>query len=192
MSHAPASAVSDRIVTIPNALSFLRILLIPLIVGLIVHRPTSRAGLVVFGAVAATDWVDGYVARRTGQVSELGRVLDPVADRLAIAAGVIALVVRGAFPLWAALPILARDVVILAVGAIALARAGVRIDVRFVGKAATFSLVVAIVAVSWSRLGLPLPHAMLALGWIAYAIGIVEYAIATVAYAGDLRRALAA
>ena len=56
-----------------------------------------------FGVVVATDWVDGTIARRTGQVSELGKVLDPVADRLAIAAGLIALVVRGAFPLWAAL-----------------------------------------------------------------------------------------
>jgi cardiolipin synthase len=192
MSHAPAHATSSRIVTIPNLLSFLRILLAPVVVGLIVHRPTSRAGLVIFGAVAATDWVDGYVARRTGQVSDLGRILDPVADRLAIAAGLIALVVRGAFPLWAALPILVRDVAILAGGAVALLRAGVRIDVRFVGKAATFSLIVGIVAVSWSRLGLPLPHAMLALGWIAYAIGIVEYAVATVAYVGDLRRALPA
>jgi len=192
MSHAPANASASRIVTVPNLLSFLRILLIPVVVGLIVHRSTSRLGLVVFALVAATDWVDGYVARRTGQVSDLGRILDPVADRLAIAAGLIALVVRGVFPLWAALPILVRDAAILVVGASVLARSGLRIDVRFVGKAATFSLVVGIAAVSWGRLHLPLPHAMLALGWVAYAIGITEYAVATVAYVGDLRRALAA
>ena len=67
--------------------------------------------------VVATDWVDGTIARRTGQVSELGKVLDPVADRLAIAAGLIALVVRGAFPLWAAALILVRDVAVLVAGA---------------------------------------------------------------------------
>ena len=66
--------------------------------------------------MVATDWVDGLVARRTGQVSELGKVLDPTADRLAIAAGLIAFVVRGVIPLWAALLILVRDAVVLIAG----------------------------------------------------------------------------
>ena len=60
----------------------------------------------------ATDWVDGWLARRTSQISELGKILDPTADRLAIAAGLIALVVRGVFPPWAALLVLVRDAVI--------------------------------------------------------------------------------
>jgi cardiolipin synthase (CMP-forming) len=187
-----AEAMTSRVLTVPNLLSSLRIVLIPVFVFLIVHRETSRAGLVVLGLVSATDWVDGYLARRTGQVSDLGKILDPVADRLAIAAGLIALVVRGVFPWWAALPILLRDAAILAVGAIALTRNKIRIDVRFVGKAATFSLMVAIVAVSWGNLGMPLPQAFLALGWVAYGLGIVEYAVATAAYVDDLRRALAA
>jgi cardiolipin synthase len=187
-----AEAISSRVLTVPNVLSFLRIALIPAFVYLIVHRPTSELGLVVFGIVSATDWVDGYVARRTGQVSELGKLLDPVADRLAIAAGLIALVVRGAFPLWAAAPVLLRDLAILAAGAVVLTRQKIRIDVRFIGKAATFSLMVAIVAVSWGNLGMPLAHAFLALGWVAYGLGIIEYAVATYAYVGDLRRALPA
>ena len=61
--------------------------MIPVFVALIVDEDTTTAGLIVFGVVVATDWVDGTIARRTGQVSELGKVLDPVADRLAIAAG---------------------------------------------------------------------------------------------------------
>ena len=85
-------------------------------------RPTT-AGLLLFGAVVATDWVDGTIARRTGQVSELGKILDPVADRLAIAAGLIALVVRDVFPVWAALAILVRDVVVLVVGRVGARRA---------------------------------------------------------------------
>jgi cardiolipin synthase len=182
---------SSRVLTVPNALSFLRILLIPAFVALIVDHDTSRAGLILFGVVSATDWIDGWVARRTGQVSELGKILDPTADRLAIAAGLIALVVRGVFPIGAALPILVRDAAIIVAGAALLMRKRARIEVRFVGKAATFSLMCAIGFVSWGNLGMPLEHAFLALGWVAYGIGIVEYAVATWAYAGDIRRALA-
>ena len=95
------------------------------------------AGMLLFAGVAATDWVDGYVARRTNQVSELGKILDPVADRLAVGAGLIALMVRGALPLWAGLAVLVRDVAVLVVGAALLAGRGIRIDVRFLGKSAT-------------------------------------------------------
>jgi cardiolipin synthase len=186
------SEASSRVLTVPNGLSLSRILLIPVFCALIVDHDTSRAGLLLFGVVCATDWVDGWVARRTGQVSELGKVLDPIADRLAILSGLIALVVRGAFPLAAAIPILGRDLAVIVAGAALLARKHATIEVRFVGKAATFSLMVAIVAVSWGNLDLPLAHASLGLGWVAYGVGIVEYAIATVAYALDVRRALAA
>ena len=92
-----------RVLTVPERASrSLRIALIPVFVALISIEDTTTAGLVLFGVVVATDWVDGTIARRTGQVSELGKVLDPVADRLAIAAGLIALGGRAAsFPLWA-------------------------------------------------------------------------------------------
>ena len=98
-SITPAAA--NRIATVPNLLSVLRILLIPVFVGLILHHGSEGAGLVLLAFVVATDWVDGYIARHTGQVSNLGKVLDPVADRLAITAALVALLVRGAFPLWA-------------------------------------------------------------------------------------------
>ena len=119
----------------------LRIALIPVFVWLILDHDTTFGGLLLFGAVVSTDWVDGAVARATGQVSELGKVLDPVADRLAIAAGLIALIVRGAFPLWAALLILVRDVAVLVAGIVLLAgRRHLRVDVRYLGKVATFCL----------------------------------------------------
>jgi cardiolipin synthase len=145
--------------------------------------------LLLFSVVVATDWVDGLVARRTGQVSELGKVLDPVADRVAIAAGLIALVVRGVFPLWAALLILVRDVAVLIGGTLAMARHHVRIDVRFIGKLATFSLMFAIPAIAWADLGLPLAEAASVVGWAAFAVGIVEYYVAAWVYARDIRRA---
>ena len=182
---------TSAVLTIPNLLSFLRILLIPVFVVLIVHEPTTTAGILLFGAVVATDWVDGWVARRTGQVSELGKILDPTADRLAIAAGLIALVVRDVFPLWAALLILVRDVVILIVGGMVLATRHVRLEVRFIGKVATFMLMTAIPMIAWGNLELPLADAALVVGWASYAVGIVEYYVAAGAYVGDIRRALA-
>ena len=188
----PEPQVADRVLTIPNVLSFLRIAFIPLFVWLIVDRDTSFAGLVVFGAVLATDWVDGVVARATGQVSELGKVLDPVSDRLAIGAGLVALVVRGAFPLWAALLILVRDGLILLVGLAALWGRGIRIEVRYLGKVATFGIAVAVGCIAWGILGYPAAAAFLAFGWTTFAVALVESYAAAVLYVGDLRAALAA
>ena len=188
MGSAPEH--TSRILTIPNAISALRILLIPVFVALILHDATTGLGIVVFGAVVATDWVDGTIARRTGQVSELGKVLDPVADRLAIAAGLIALMVAGAVPVWAGLLILVRDVAVLVVGIALLAgKRHLRIDVRFLGKLATFALMVAIPCIAWGSQDLPLAAAGAAVGWIAYAVGIVEYYAAAFLYVGDIRRA---
>ena len=180
---------TDRILTIPNVISFLRIALIPVFVALIVDPDTTFAGLVLFVVVVATDWVDGAVARATGQVSELGKVLDPVADRLAIAAGLIALVVSDAFPLWAALLILVRDLAILVAGIVLLVRRRARIEVRYIGKVATFTLMASIACIAWGNLGYALSEAALACGWAFFAAGIVEYYLATALYVGDLRRA---
>lgn len=182
-------AQTDRVLTIPNVISFLRIALIPVFVALIVDPDTRRGGLVLFVVVVATDWVDGALARATGQVSDLGKVLDPVADRLAIAAGLIALVVADAFPLWAALLILVRDVTVLIAGLVLLSKRRARIEVRHLGKVATFALMAAIACIAWGSLGYPLAPAALACGWAFYAVGIVEYYVATVLYVGDLRRA---
>jgi cardiolipin synthase len=186
----PAS--TSAILTVPNLISFVRIALIPVFVALIVHRSTTSAGIVLFGLVMATDWVDGTIARRTNSVSTLGKVLDPVADRLAIASGLIALVLRGAFPLWAALLILVRDALLLVVGGILLAGRHVRIDVRYIGKVATFSLMIAVPWISWGNLGYPLGALTLACGWIAFVAGIGEYYVAAGAYALDIRDVLTA
>jgi len=183
------SPSSSRVLTVPNGISAARIALIPIFVALILDHHTTTMGLVLFAVVVATDWIDGMIARRTGQVSDLGKVLDPVADRLAIAAGLIALVIRGVFPVWAAALILVRDLSVLLVGAFTLVRRDVRVEVRWIGKLATFSLMAAIPMVSWGSLGLPLTAAATVGGWAAYAVGIVEYYVAALAYLGDIRRA---
>jgi cardiolipin synthase len=182
-----STPATSRVFTIPNLISFARIALIPVFVLLIVDEDTTAVGILLFGVVVATDWVDGTIARRSGQVSELGKVLDPVADRAAIAAGLIALVVRGVFPPWAAALILVRDAAVLIGGAAVLAGRRVRIDVRWVGKLGTFSLMAAIPLISWGTLDLPLAEAALVCGWAAFVVGIVEYYVAAWVYLGDAR-----
>lgn len=181
---------SKRILTVPNAISAVRIALIPVYTLMIVDRDTTFPGLILFGVVCITDWVDGYIARRTGQVTELGKLLDPVADRLAIAAGLIALVVREAFPFWAAGLIVGRDLLMLLVGILVFFARDVRIDVRKIGKRATFLIMLSIGGISWSTLGYVLAPMFRVLGWVWFVPGIVGAYVAAALYVGDLRRAL--
>ena len=177
--------------TVPNALSFVRILLIPVFVLLLAGEGTRLAGFLLLGAVVSTDWVDGVVARRTGQVTELGKLLDPIADRLALAAALVTLVAVGLFPLWAALLVLVRDVAVGGVGLYLMATGGSRIDVRKIGKYATFTLMWGIPMIAWGNAGLPLDDLVRVLGWVWFPVGVIEYYAAAVAYAGDLRGAMA-
>jgi cardiolipin synthase len=140
----------------------------------------------------ATDWVDGYIARHTGQVSNLGKLLDPVADRLAITAALVAMVARDAFPLWAALLVIVRDGLILIAGVVLLAAYKVRLDVRWIGKAATFALMVGIPLIAWGNFGLYLHAAARAAGWGTFWLGIVLYYAAAAVYAVDVAAAIRA
>jgi cardiolipin synthase (CMP-forming) len=182
---------SSAILTVPNILSFARIALIPLFCWLAANEETRLWGILLFAVVVSTDWVDGYVARRTGQVSELGRILDPVADRLAIAAGLLTFAFSDIFPFWAALLILFRDIVLLLGGGALLWGRNIRVDVRWIGKIATFSLMAAITWIAWGNAGGPLGEVLLVGGWLAYTVGIVEYYLAAGLYGIDVREALA-
>ncbi len=104
----------------PNIVTLLRLALIPVALVLLVGE-RREAALVVLVLLAATDWVDGYLARRLGQVTTLGKILDPAADKIAVAAVVIFLVARGELPIWGAVIVLARDVGIL-IGAVTMVR----------------------------------------------------------------------
>jgi cardiolipin synthase len=182
---------SSAIVTVPNILSFARIVTIPLFCWLAANERTRVWGILLFAVVVSTDWVDGYVARRTGQVTELGRILDPVADRLAIAAGLVTFAIAGIFPFWAALLILVRDVVVVLGGVVLLWGRNIRVEVRGIGKIATFSLMAAIAWIAWGNAGGPLGDVLLVGGWLVYVVGIVEYYLAAGLYAIDVRDALA-
>ncbi|MFT5223578.1 MAG: cardiolipin synthase [Glaciecola sp.] len=131
--------VSSAILTIPNVLSLLRLLSLPVVYH---YLTTDRLGLgLLLGFIfGATDWVDGYVARRFNQVTKLGKLLDPFSDRIFIVVVGFAMVVAELIPLWAVLIVLARDAAILLGGLAMLGRGIQPPAVTRVGKAATFGL----------------------------------------------------
>jgi cardiolipin synthase (CMP-forming) len=183
---------SSAVLTVPNVLSLARIVSIPVFCWLAANERTRLWGILLFAVIVSTDWIDGYIARKTGQVSELGRILDPVADRLAIAAGLLTFAISGIFPFWAALMILVRDLAVLLGGAGLLWGRDIRVEVRWIGKIATASLMVAITWIAWGNAGGPFGEVLLVGGWLAFVVGIVEYYIAAGLYAIDVRDALAA
>lgn len=135
--------LSNRVVTIPNALSALRLLGVPLFLWLVLGPHADGLALVVLAVAGFTDYLDGVVARRFGQSSQLGQLLDPAADRLYILATVVALGVRDIIPIWLAVALPLRDV-LLAPTIPLLRRRGYRpLPVHYLGKAATFNLLYA-------------------------------------------------
>lgn len=134
---------ADRIVTVPNALSVLRLLGVPLFLWLLLGPKADVAALVVLMVAGATDYLDGKIARWLGQTSRIGVLLDPAADRLYILATLFAFVVRDIIPWWLAALIVGRDLV-LAPTVPLLRRHGYGpLQVSYLGKAATFNLLYA-------------------------------------------------
>lgn len=136
MSTQESYEVSNKIFTLPNLISFIRLLMIPVFLVLL-FNDLNLAATLLFAIAASTDWVDGQVARRTNQVSRLGQLLDPAVDRLLMIAGVAGLFFVGRLPLWIILFILIRDLALLIGGGYVLKRYGVRVPVIYPGKVAT-------------------------------------------------------
>ncbi len=134
----------NRILTVPNLISLGRLLCIPWFLWLLLDQDEPIAAAILLAVLGGTDWVDGWIARRWNQGSELGKVLDPVADRILLIAAGIALLIYGAIPLWVGVLVLGRELVI-SVAVLWLAAAGAkRIDVQWVGKAGTLALMFAL------------------------------------------------
>ena len=135
--------VSSRILTIPNVLSVVRLALIPVFLVLLLEGQDVLA-LAILVLSSVTDYLDGILARKLGQVSRLGQLLDPAADRVFIFATLIGLAVRGIIPWWLLLIVVGRDVMLLVLG-IVLANFGYApIPVHYLGKMATFCLLLAL------------------------------------------------
>jgi cardiolipin synthase (CMP-forming) len=133
----------DRILTIPNVITLVRLLLLPVFVWLLFddHRVAAALLLALLGI---TDFLDGYIARHFDQASTLGKVLDPIADRLLFFVGAGAILIDGALPLWFAVLLLTREVVITVAALVLAALGAKRIDVTWFGKAGTLCNMVAI------------------------------------------------
>jgi cardiolipin synthase len=142
MSQHPAPSIesSNRIWTLPNVISFIRLLGVPLFLYLLLGVENDVAAVIVLAVGGSTDWVDGYIARRMNSVSRLGELLDPFADRLYIVATLIGFTIREVLPLWFTCALLLREAV-LAVALIILRRHGYGPPpVHYVGKTGTFLL----------------------------------------------------
>ena len=139
-NHAGACSdeeqVTNRVFTLANAISFIRLLMVPAYLALLLHGCDVLA-TVLFAAAALTDFVDGQVARRTHTVSKLGQLLDPAVDRILMITGVLGVFLVGRIPLWIILVVLARDLLMLIGGGILLTKYKIRIPVIYPGKVAT-------------------------------------------------------
>ncbi len=133
----------DRILTFPNLLSIVRLLCVPLFLWLLFPDGDRAAAAILLAVLGTTDWVDGYVARHFDQVSSLGKVLDPVADRCLLIVGVAAIIVDGSAPLWLGLAALLREALITFGTVLLVVKGARRLDVQWVGKAGTFGLMFA-------------------------------------------------
>lgn len=143
LDSSEPTAGEDRVLTVPNALSLGRLACVPVFLWLLFGRKNRVAAAVLLGTLGITDWVDGYVARRFNQVSTVGKVLDPTADRVLLVTGIVAILIDGAVPKWVAWLAVSREVTVGA-GAVTLAAMGARrVDVQWAGKCGTFGLMCA-------------------------------------------------
>ncbi|MGI6591470.1 MAG: CDP-alcohol phosphatidyltransferase family protein [Eggerthellaceae bacterium] len=132
----PDDQVSNDIITVPNIITFIRLACIPIFLILLLQGQ-DVASAIVFGITAATDFLDGMIARKTHSVSRLGQLLDPATDRLLMITAVIGLLIVGRLPLWIIILVLVRDLLLLAGGYYLMKVWRVRVAVLYLGKIAT-------------------------------------------------------
>ncbi len=174
-SVPPEKDPASRILTIPNLLSVLRLLGVPLFLYLLLGPKADGWALVVLALSAITDWADGKLARLLNQYSRLGELLDPLADRFYIFATLIAFVIRGILPWWVAAILILRDVV-LGVGLRLVRRHGyVALPVHYLGKAATFCLLYAFPFLLLAQGDSTVAHIALPIGTAFTVWGMVLY-----------------
>ena len=184
----------DRILSLPNVVTTIRLVLIPVFVWLLLepHRRDWFPAAVLLAALGSTDWVDGQLARRLDQVTNLGKVLDPVADRALLATAAIGILAEGAVPLPIAVLALAREGLV-AIAAVLLALAGARrIDVTFIGKAGAFGLMCAFPFYLAGHAPNGWHQTAEDLGWIAAIVGLTCGWISVAVYVPLARAAVAA
>jgi cardiolipin synthase len=151
---SPRTASDGRLLTIPNLLSLGRLATVPVFLWLFLSD-REDAAVILYAVAAWTDFFDGFIARRTHSETELGKLLDPLADRVFIVALALALVARGALAWWLAAIIVGRDLLVLSLFPVLERRKVERIQVNFVGKTATAALLAGLTLLALSVTSFP-------------------------------------
>jgi cardiolipin synthase len=181
------AADGSRIVTLPNALSLLRLLGVPFFLWLVLTERDVLA-VAVLMVSGFTDWLDGQIARRWNQMSRVGELLDPAVDRLYILATLVGLTVRGVVPLWLTVALVGRDVLLAATLPVLRRHGYGPLPVHFLGKAATFNLLAGFPLLLLGEGDSVVSQVAHAFGW-AFAIwGTALYWWAGVLYVVQVRR----
>lgn len=185
---SPSGSASGRVLTVPNLISFVRLLGVPLFLYLFLAVRHDVAALVVLMIGGTSDWVDGYAARALGQVSRLGELLDPLADRLYILATVVAFTARDLVPWQFTVALLARELLPAAGIALLRWRGYGPPPVHFLGKTATFVLLMAFPFLLLAQLGGVAHQIGTPVGWSLALWGLVLYWCAGVLYLAQAAR----
>ncbi|MCG8922006.1 CDP-alcohol phosphatidyltransferase family protein [Lentzea sp. CC55] len=166
---------ADRLLTIPNLLSVLRLAGVPLFLYLLLGPRADGWALLVLVFAGLSDWLDGKLARWLDQMSNLGALLDPAADRLYVFCTLLAFVIRDIVPLWIALVLVGREVVVGICLLVLRGRGWGPFEVTYLGKAATFNLLYAFPLLllaqgdsAWAQVALPFAYAFTAWGGALY------------------------
>ncbi len=178
--------------TIPNGITLVRLLLLPVFLYLLLVEEERATAAWLLGALSATDWVDGYVARRFGQVSEFGKVFDPTVDRLLFVVATTAIIIDGSIPLWFAFAVLAREIGVGLMMVIATVVYKMpRIDVTYWGKLATFLLMISVPAFLMGNSDISAAVGFEVIAWAVGIPGLVLSYWTAIAYIPQVRRAVA-
>jgi cardiolipin synthase (CMP-forming) len=177
----------DLVFSIPNVITVVRFLGVPLFVWLVLIRGNYGAGVLVLALMAGTDWIDGYVARRFNQMTHLGRILDPIADRLALITVAITLVIAGIAPWWLLAALLVPDAILMVV-TLRLFRWHPDLPVSVVGKVRTAALLLGTPLLLLGAAVGPQPQPPTIIAWIFLGIGVIGHWIAAWNYYHAMHR----
>jgi cardiolipin synthase (CMP-forming) len=187
---AVTSGFARQVLTLPNLVTFARLACLPVFLWLLFGKEDRAAAAALLALLGITDWVDGYLARHLGQVSELGKVLDPVADRLLFLVGAGGILIDGSVPTWFAVTVLVRETLVGGATLVLAALGARRIEVTWFGKAGTFGLMIAFPLFLASHSDLWWADTAGVLAWIAGIPALALSLYAAVLYIPIARRAL--
>lgn len=182
---------SRRYLTLPNAFTLLRLCCIPLFLWLLFSRDDRAAAALLLGALGATDWVDGWLARTFHQTSEFGKKFDPTADRLLFIVGIGGIIIDGAAPLWFCWLVIIREVVVgVTIATATIAFGMTRFDVTWWGKTATFLLMFAFPGFLLGASDISVASLFQVASWLLGIPGVILSYYTAIAYVPMIRESL--